>query len=472
MSWKTNIQPIVNYEPIPKQYKALTYLLDDVTSEVLYGGAGGGGKSYLGCTWLLMMCLKYPDSRWLMGRSKLKSLKETTLRTFFDVCKENNIVGDGEHYIYNQQSNSIIFYNGSEIILKDLFYYPSDPDFDSLGSLEIAGAFIDEVAQIDFKAYSVLKTRMGKVYKDGTEIKPKLFMSCNPNKEFAYKLFYLPWKDNKLDKSKQFIQSLPTDNRHLSKGRLEQLANSTGATRKRMYLGLWEYDEDPNTLIPYDNILSIVSNHHIINKDEAGKIISTKTHDNKEYKERFITCDPARLGKDNTMIWVWHGLNAYKKFILKQQTTDKVAEFIKELETKENVPRSNVIIDSDGVGGGVCDQLKGCIQFRNASSPFNKENYPNLKAQCYYKLADVINNKDLLISAELTEEEDKEIREELEQVKAKDIDKDGKKQIVPKEEVKRILRRSPDYSDSLMLRMYPIVKVRTESFDDTISFYI
>jgi phage terminase large subunit len=44
--------------------------------------------------------------------------------------------------------------------------------------------------------------------------------------------------------------------------------------------------------------------------------------------------------------------------------------------------------------------------------------------------------------------------EDLEQMKSKDADKDGKRKIVPKDEVKEHLGRSPDYGDSLMMRMF------------------
>ena len=70
---------------LPKQENAVYYLKDNETKEVLYGGAAGGGKSAFGCLWLIEMCQKYPGSRWLMGRSKLKALKETTLNTFFEL---------------------------------------------------------------------------------------------------------------------------------------------------------------------------------------------------------------------------------------------------------------------------------------------------------------------------------------------------------------------------------------------------
>ena len=46
------------------------------------------------------------------------------------------------------------------------------------------------------------------------------------------------------------------------------------------------------------------------------------------------------------------------------------------------------------------------------------------------------------------------IIEELEQVRTKDADKDNKLQMIPKDNVKAMLGRSPDYSDALAMRMY------------------
>ena len=51
----------------------------------------------------------------------------------------------------------------------------------------------------------------------------------------------------------------------------------------------------------------------------------------------------------------------------------------------------------------------------------------------------------------------------LEQIKQRDMDKDGKKKIVSKDKVKEILGRSPDVSDMVMMRMYfEIKKVKKE----------
>lgn len=458
---------VINFAPTWEQMEALDYLMDDVTAEVMFGGAAGGGKSYLGCVWLIMMCKKYPGSRWLMGRSKLSLLTQTTLNTFFMVCRDFKLSADVE-FKYNAQSHIITFVNGSEILLKDLFFYPSDPQFDSLGSLEIAGAFLDEVAQITHKAREVVKSRLGWKMPDGTEIKPKMFMSCNPNKGFAYKDFYLPWKDGTLDNRRRFIPALPDSNKYLSRGRRESLENLTGVERKRLLLGEWEWLNDPAAMIEYDSIMNLFTNDHIVNRDTQGNARGTKRADDSVYMDKAISVDVARLGDDNTVILVWDGLNIVDHRVLSKVTTDGTARIVKELQSQYSIPMSMVIVDADGVGGGVVDQLKGCTSFNNGSTPLNRENYSNLKAQCYYKLADAINKNEVYF--ECDDDVRMRVVEELEQVKRKDVDKDGKLSIIGKEQVKAVLRRSPDFSDAMMLRMWFIIKKKNQDFAASYSF--
>ena len=119
----------INWTPSKKQKIALDILFDRETTEFFYGGGAGGGKSYIGCIWLILSCLKYQGSRWLMGRAVLKSLKESTLLTFFMICNEWGLKKN-IHYKYNSIEGIIRFFNGSEIYLKDLFAYPSDPEFE------------------------------------------------------------------------------------------------------------------------------------------------------------------------------------------------------------------------------------------------------------------------------------------------------------------------------------------------------
>ena len=111
-------------ELLPKQKNAVFYLKDKVTTELVFGGAAGGAKSSMGCLWLIENSLKFPGTRWLMGRAKLKSLKETTLNTFFEMSEKLQL---GGQWSYNSMSGVIKWKNGSEIILKDLFLYQTFP---------------------------------------------------------------------------------------------------------------------------------------------------------------------------------------------------------------------------------------------------------------------------------------------------------------------------------------------------------
>jgi hypothetical protein len=46
------------------------------------------------------------------------------------------------------------------------------------------------------------------------------------------------------------------------------------------------------------------------------------------------------------------------------------------------------------------------------------------------------------------------IVEELEQIKQKSVDNDAKKGIIPKDKVKQLIGRSPDFSDMLAMRTW------------------
>ena len=159
--------------------------------------------------------MKYPGTRYLIGRARLSTLKSTTLLSLFEVCKKQGIRSD-EHYKYNAQDNTIKFFNGSMIFLKDLFFYPNDPMFDSLGSLEITAAFLDEAQQLTETAFEVVRTRL-RFKLDEYGLTPKILLTCNPGKNFLYKRFYLAKKEGKLKNDEEFIQALASDNPHISK---------------------------------------------------------------------------------------------------------------------------------------------------------------------------------------------------------------------------------------------------------------
>jgi phage terminase large subunit len=413
-----------------KQTKALDLLEDNHTRQIVFGGGAGSAKSFLGCYWILKNCLKYPGTRWLVGRAVLKTLKDTTLNSFFDVCTHQGIKA-GVHYSYNAQSNIITFYNKSVILLKDLEQYPSDPNFDELGSLEITGAFVDEVNQISEKAWNIVRSRIR--YKlDEFGLIPKMLGTCNPDKGFIYQNFYKPAKEGTIDSEKAFVQALVTDNPFISQYYIENLKSLDRISKERLLYGNWEYNNNDLALIEYDAITDLYTNEHA----QGGKM--------------YITADIARYGADKSVICIWNGFRCEQIIVKAKNSITEIADFIKATASVKGIPMSSVVVDEDGVGGG-CKDILNCKGFVNNSKAI-KGNYQNLKSECYYMLAEKINKREMFVMADI--EVKKQLNEELEYVWRHNPDKDGKLAVMPKDKVKEKLGRSPDIADALMMRMY------------------
>lgn len=425
-----------------KQTKAIDILDDDETTELLFGGGAGGGKTALGCYWQIKRRLKYPETRGLIGRSSLKTLRDTTLQTFFEIAKNQNLKR-GLHFDLTsaqdkERPNCIVFFNGSFIYLRDLFLYPSDPEFDDLGSLEITDAFIDEISQVSQKAKDTVKTRIRYKLSDYNLI-PKSLYATNPAKNWGYSEFYLPDKKNTIPIEKKFVQSLAIDNPHISKEYIKSLrALPAGAQKERLLYGNWEYSNDPLTMNEYEKILELYTNNFVPN---TGVM--------------YMTCDIAYEGSDIFVIMVWDGLQ-----VIKVITNDKISEvavpnWINEHRIKYKVPLGNVIYDADGVKRFVRQSastgtLNGAKEFHNNGSPIDSA-YFNLKSECYFKAADYVNTNKIFIKDESYKDQ---FIQEAEQIRKIEHADDGKLRVEKKSDLKERLKRSPDFWDAFAMRMF------------------
>lgn len=438
----------INLNLTKKQSETFKILLDKTHREVLYGGAKGSGKSYLGTVWVLYMCLTYPGIRALIGRTVLTQLRVTTIKTLLDLFKSCGI--KEEHYSYNQQSNELKFYNGSEIVFRDLQYNPSDPNYDSLGGLELTIAFIDEVAQVSRQAYDVVRSLLR--YKiNEHKLKPTLFMSCNPSQSWLKQEFYLPTIQGTIEEHKIFIQALPTDNPHLPKEYLEILRSLPPKQMKRLYLGDWNYETESDSLFDFDEITSSVFKNVPQGTDK-----------------KYMSVDVARFGSDRSVVVIWSGLVVLEVFIYTKLSTTELSSEIRELIQKYGIHPSSIVVDSDGVGGGVADQIRG-QNFVNNSSPLHGQNFSNLKSQCYSKLAELFKEGKISLNVMDPNIID-DLTQELLSVRLKDTDKDNKISVHSKDEMKKILGKSPDISDAIMMRMLFEVKNQKTTGKYSISF--
>jgi hypothetical protein len=409
-----------------KQKEALSYLaIDNECRQLLYGGSAGSGKSFLGCDWQIKRRLKYPGTRGLIGRAELKKLRLSTLATFFELCTKYNLIA-GKHFTYNGQDHVINWYNGSQIILMDLADMPSDPDFGRFGSLEITDYFVDEASEVSEKCVNILNSRVRfKLINDN----PKGLLTCNPHKGWLYREFFDAQRNGNIRKDRRFIQALPTDNPHISPVYIESLQMLPDIDRKRLLEGDWDYDETKDRLYEYDDLLRCFRP-------------STNLGD------KFITADIARMGDDRTVIAVWNNLHAEKFVVLKHKPINEVVDTINDLIKNHSVRLSNVLVDEDGIGGGAKDYIR-CRGFLNGSKAV-RDNYMNLKCDCYFKLGELISSN--AITFESTHKDT--IVKELEMIRREKIDSDGKLRVTNKEDLKKRHGISPDFADAIMMRAF------------------
>jgi len=419
-----------NFKPLTRQSEALKFLsVDSDVETILYGGAAGGGKTMLGCMWQILRRLKYPGTRSLIGRAKLDTLKKTTMNTFFQVAQQIGLKA-GEDFAYNQQSHIIKFSNGSEIILADLFLYPADPQMTDLGGLELTDVFIDEATEITEKAYSIVSSRIRyKLNEFG--LKPKILLTCNPSKGWIYNQFYLPYKNQNLPEHRAFVQALPGDNLYLPDSYVTSLTRLPEADRKRLLEGDWEFDNSSDRLYMYDELMRCFREPMNVG-------------------EGYITADIARLGKDRTVLCVWKGLSCIDIVVLRQKRQDEVKAEIQRLMNQHGIRLSNVLADADGVGGGLVDSLR-CREFMNGSKAVRGTQYMNLKADCYFRLGELIDKNEITLPIKWQED----IVKELELIRRVDPDKEGKLRVTSKDTIsQRTGGISPDIADAIMMRAF------------------
>lgn len=436
----------------PKQIKAAGYWLDNETEELLYGGAKGGGKSFLGCSLIFGDALIYPETHYFIARGSLTDLKKFTIPSIEEVFQVWKLKIK-DYANFNGQDNFYRLYNGSKVFLIECKLNPGDPMFERFGSMQMTRGWIEEGGEVCEAAKSNLWLSVGRWKNDVYGLKKKLLITANPKKGWMKREFVDLWKQKLLPKNRKFVQAFATDNKYLPEDYVASLRNEKDPVRRqRLWEGSWDYDEDQDSLISYDALSDTFSN--AITKD--GK--------------KYLIIDVARLGKDTTTFNYWDGLELTKIEVFEKQDTQKTIQMAKDRAAAERIPYSHIMIDEDGIGGAVVDGMWGVRGFVANSSPIPtateirakqnkvensfipKANFANLKSQCAWKVAELINEHKIAFA--VPEYREKIIEELTALLRQKDVDNDRKLQIKPKDEVKEELGKSPDIGDPIIYRAW------------------
>lgn len=435
----------INFAPNKKQVKLFDCFEDKNTTQVLYGGAASGGKSYGLMALVTIKCLQFPGIRVLVGREELKNLRGTTLKTLFKILGEWGFEKD-LHFKYNQKTEEVLFFNGSMIMLRQLKYEPSDPEVNSLGSLELTFAVIDEAPEIVEKVVNILHSRCGRWLNDKYKIKPMLFMTCNPSRGFCYNNFYRPSIKGTISGFRKFIPATIDDNNAPGfKEYKEHLLTTLDFNdRQRLLYGKWEFDNDPNALIKFDNIT------RVYDFDKPATLEG----------EGYITADIA-FTSDKCILIRWAGLQVVE---IREVAKDKERpeDVINQMKAEYNIRNKNICYDATGAGMYLKNYLPNSYVFHSGGKPIGSKakEFEHLKTQCYYLLATEIMKEDSLFRI-YDNNLKEELTDELLQVKTLPKEKiDATIKMIKKDDIKKTIGRSPDILDALAMRMVYEVKTK------------
>ena len=244
------------------------------------------------------------------------------------------------------------------------------------------------------------------------------------------------------------------DNPHLSTDELAEMekdyADNRDAYKQEV---LAEYIENEGALFRYDCLIDVFSN--TIDKDG----------------EKYLIIDVADDGSDKTVFSFWDGLEEYRREEFHDINAETIIMKAREYAKQDQIPYSHIAVDGIGVGSAIASSsmLTGIVNYKSSYAPIKTDldivrlphkgytedarvsDYKNLRSQCVFTLAGKVNNHQ--IASRIDGKFKEMIIEEL--ATYQDASQgDGKRMATKKEDVKELLGRSPDHSDTWIMRMY------------------
>lgn len=220
------------FEPTPKQAKFIV----SQAKFTCFSGGFGSGKTISGCMRALLLS-QSPGNFGLIGRSTYPELRDTTRRTFFEVCPEEYFE-ESNGGAWRPSENHLRLVNGSEIIFRHL----DSVSEKELLSLNLGWFFIDQAEEIGERVFQILQSRL----RLNTVPNRYGFIVCNPEPgNWIYGKFVKPQEEGTPLPDHELVEASTFENPYLPPDYVQTLlANYPAEMQKRFLEGRWDVFEN------------------------------------------------------------------------------------------------------------------------------------------------------------------------------------------------------------------------------------
>lgn len=369
------------------------------------------GKSYALSLWIVLQCIKKPGLRGIIIAQSYRALTLVLIREI-----KNRAAEFGIPVKHNKANNEIEFANGSI-----LFAFSAESPDAVLGLTEIDMLCIDESAYCNEEIYNNARDRQR-----GSKYRPMVRLISSPNSMERTQNWF-----SKLCKKypECIVRATALDNPFTSEDFKNELKERYGEGTnlyKQQVLG---------------EILDIDIASQIIFRNDFPK---EKLEIGKEF---WFGMDASGVGTDSDMYAVIDKYGMVDTIERVEASTVEKAGIVSNLYDKYKIKTGNVDC-TGGYGNGVYDLSKdkglsiSSINF--AQKAFDPDKYPNARTEMYLEAAKAIKEGFWV---------DDTVKEEM-LAQSVFINNKGQAQLLPKEDVKKILGHSPDRCDSVVLAIY------------------
>jgi hypothetical protein len=222
------------FDAYPKQQEFIEAVFSGEYSFLCYGGAMGGGKTYVCLLTLILLCKAYPKSKWCVIRESIPTLKRTTLESFKKLVPSNFIKS------FNQQDFIYTFTNGSQILFM-AENYDDDKDFDRFKGLEVNGFLLEQIEELREELLKICFIRAGRHLIDKMP-RPLILANVNPTLTWPKDQIYTRYVDGTLPPDWYYEPAKISDNPALYNDKVYMYnvtAHLDPLTKARMIDGDW-----------------------------------------------------------------------------------------------------------------------------------------------------------------------------------------------------------------------------------------